>query len=59
MPNLEHGEYRALLDTVAKYAMVLQKDPVSAKGFFTSGDMSAEEIDKLIESKHIEVTLDE
>jgi hypothetical protein len=59
MPNLEHGEYRALLDIVAKYAMVLQEDPVRANGFFTQGDMSAEEIDKLIASKHIEVTLDE
>jgi hypothetical protein len=59
MPRMEHGEYRALLDTVAKYAMVLDREPEKAKGFFTAGDMSAEEIDKLIESKHIEVTLDE
>jgi len=58
MPRLEHGEYRALLDTVAKFARVYESEPERAAGFFTAGDMTAEEIDKLIESNHIEVDLD-
>lgn len=63
MPNLEHGEYRRLLDVVARYAMILDRSPERAAGFFTAGDMSAEEIDALIEKnahqEHIVVTLDE
>ena len=63
MPELEHGEYRRLLNIVAGYAMVLNREPERAAGFFTAGDMSAVEIDALIEKnaqqEHIVVALDE
>ena len=52
MPELEHGEYRRLLDTVAKYALVLEREPERSAGFFTAGDMSAVEMNALIEKNN-------
>lgn len=50
MPKLEYGEYRALLDIVARYAKVYEREPEKAAGFFTAGDMTAEELDARIKS---------
>jgi len=44
--ELEYGEYRALLEQVAKCAIV--QDRTNADGYFTNSDMTAEQFDQRI-----------
>lgn len=57
--KLEYGEYRELLDIVGKYAMVLERGLVTrANGFYPQGDMSADEMEALMNKDHLQVEIE-